>query len=58
MSRFELFIDSLFICDLFMNFISAYEDNSTGFIEVRFRKIALGYIKSWFVLDTMCSIPF
>lgn len=32
--EFELIIDALFITDLFVNFISAYVDPFTGFIEV------------------------
>lgn len=38
-SNIELAIDSLFIIDLFINFISAYEDNEKN-IEFRLAKIA------------------
>jgi hypothetical protein len=58
MFKFELFLDGLFITDIFLNFISAYEGDNTVFIEVRFKTIALSYIKSWFLLDVLCSIPF
>lgn len=56
--EFELFLDSLFIIDLFVNFLSAYEDPMTGFIEVRAIKIARNYITSWFLLDVTACIPF
>mmetsp|Transcript_5655 Transcript_5655/g.5165 ORF Transcript_5655/g.5165 Transcript_5655/m.5165 type:complete len:280 (+) Transcript_5655:859-1698(+) len=58
MFRFELFIDSLFISDIIINLISAYEDENTGLVEVRFRKISLNYLGGWFILDSLCSIPF
>jgi hypothetical protein len=54
----ELLVDSLFIFDLFLNFITAYEDLNTGIIEVRLKRISSDYIKSWFFLDLICSIPF
>lgn len=56
--EFELIIDVLFMIDLIINFISAYTDKNTGFIEVRFKKIAKGYITSWFLLDLTACIPF
>ena len=34
MQNFEIFIDILFISDLLVNFISAFEDIDTGFLEV------------------------
>ena len=33
--EFELLIDILFTADLFVNFMSAYINQTTGFIEVR-----------------------
>eukprot|EP00347_Sterkiella_histriomuscorum_P009438 403341214 len=56
--EFELFLDCLFYLDLFIQFISAYEDQNTGFIEVRFNKIARSYITSWFLMDLTACIPF
>lgn len=48
----ELFLDSLFIVDLMINFISAKEINDEEF-DCRFRVIAISYLKSWFALDVI-----
>ena len=56
--EFEYFLDVLFYIDLIVNFLSAFEDPNTGFIEVRFSKIARSYIFSWFFLDLSACIPF
>lgn len=56
--EFEYFLDVLFYIDLIVNFLSAFEDPNTGFIEVRFSKIARNYIFSWFFLDLSACIPF
>jgi hypothetical protein len=52
-----LFLDSLFILDLFVNFTSAVELNDEE-VDVRFRIIAWHYIKGWFFLDIFACIPF
>lgn len=54
----ELFIDALFFCDVYMNFVTAYVDKNTGFIEVSFKKIAYNYMTTWFLLDITACIPF
>lgn len=53
----SLFYDFLFIIDLFINFMSAVELNDDQ-IDVRFKGIAMNYIKGWFFLDLFASIPF
>lgn len=53
----ELSIDSLFIIDIFINFISAYEDKDRN-IEFRLSRIAFVYIRSWFLIDVVSCIPF
>jgi hypothetical protein len=53
----ELAIDSLFIVDIVVNFISAYEDKEKN-VEFRLTKIAYSYITSWFLLDIVSCIPF
>jgi len=47
----------LFICDLFINFLTAYvsEDNE---LLMDFDRIRENYLKSWFVIDLLASIPF
>lgn len=56
--EFELIIDILFFIDVYVNFVSAYVDKNTGFIEVSFKKIARAYITSWFFMDLTACIPF
>jgi len=57
LANFEWLVDALFIFDLFINFISAYEDRDKN-IEVRLKWIALNYFKTWFFLDVAACIPF
>ena len=49
-------VDILFITDLFVNFLSAYE-NRDGTCEFRFKMIAIKYLKSWFIVDFIACIP-
>lgn len=51
-------VDSLFLLDVFINFITAYDDIYSGKLEIRMTKIAKNYISSWFLLDLLCVIPF
>ncbi|KAL4140596.1 hypothetical protein PRNP1_014877 [Phytophthora ramorum] len=48
-------IDCFFILDIFINFMSAYEER--GRIEVKVKGIARRYIKSWFLLDFISAFP-
>lgn len=57
LANFEWCVDALFMFDLIVNFISAYEDRDKN-IEVRLKFIAINYIKSWFFLDLAACIPF
>ena len=50
------FLDVLFIIDLPIQFITAYEI-SNRMIEVRLRYIALHYIKTWFFFDLLACFP-
>lgn len=56
-NNIELAIDSLFIVDIFVNFVSAYEDSERN-VEIRLTRIALSYIRSWFFIDIVSCIPF
>lgn len=56
--QLELVIDILFFIDVYVNFVSAYTDRNTGYIEVSLRKIARNYLTSWFLLDLTACIPF
>lgn len=53
---FELFVDFCFIADIVLTFFTAYEKN--GFVEVRHKQLAMNYLKSWFWIDLISSIPF
>ena len=49
-------MDTLFIIDIFINFISAYEDNN-GMPVVNIKLIAMNYVQGWFIIDFIASIP-
>ena len=56
-SIFEIFVDTMYIVDLFLNFFMAYEDRDKK-IEIRLKFIAENYIRTWFFLDFLACIPF
>ena len=49
-------IDIIFIMDLFINFITAYEKRD-GLQETRIKKIAINYLRGWFIIDFLACIP-
>ena len=52
------FVDVVFIIDIFIQFCLAYTDESRGNLLIRSRKeIAAKYLKSWFLIDVLSSIP-
>lgn len=53
----EWVVDALFVIDIVINFISAYE-NSDKNLEVRLKEIARAYVTSWFVFDLAAVFPF
>jgi hypothetical protein len=53
---FEDMVDALFFIDIIVNFISAIE-NPDGTIETRMSHIVKSYIKSWFMLDIIATMP-
>ena len=53
---FELLIDLCFIADIILTFFTAYEKN--GIIEVRHKQLAITYLKGWFWIDFISTIPF
>jgi len=54
---FEYTVDFLFVCDLFVNFLSAYIDTDRK-MEIRVRVIANSYLRSWFLFDMAACFPF
>jgi hypothetical protein len=53
----EWIIDALFVIDIFINFISAYENTDKN-IEVRLKEIARTYVLTWFLFDLAAVFPF
>ena len=56
MDIIDIIVDILFIMDLFVNFIMAYE-KIDGTPETRPKMIARQYIKSWFIVDFIACFP-
>lgn len=52
----DMWIDCIFIVDLTFNFLTAYEDEN-GILVTSHKRIALSYIKTWFLIDLMSCIP-
>ena len=57
MNFIEGCIDASFLLDIVLTFFSAYE-RKDGQIETRKGKIAITYIKTWFLLDLISSMPY
>ena len=51
-------IDILFTIDIFINFLSGYEDIAEGKVVTDLKLIARTYVCSWFIPDVMACIPF
>jgi hypothetical protein len=50
MTIFGTILDGIFFTDIILNFFTAYEDKKVG-VEVRHKRIAINYLKSWFLID-------
>lgn len=57
MNYLDTIADCLFFCDIFVNFISAYDNLDTGLPEVDLKKIASHYMTGWFSLDFVAVLP-
>jgi len=61
---FEFIIDMLFILDIILNFRTGYffdeegGSEETQKVEYDRRRVAISYIKTWFILDVVSGIPF
>ncbi|GIL77636.1 hypothetical protein Vretimale_6799 [Volvox reticuliferus] len=53
----EGLIDIFFYTDLVLNFFTAYEQPVTGELITNHRKIALRYLRTWFVIDLLATFP-
>ena len=54
----EYFVWVSFLLDMALHFVTAFADDHTEEIVVDPRAIALRYVKSWFIIDLLASIPF
>lgn len=54
---FELVVDACFMFDIYLNFRTAYYDSRGNLVANR-RRIALHYIKGWFIIDAISVVPF
>jgi len=57
-SMAQTVIDILFTIDIFINFLSGYEDIAEGKVVTDLKLIARTYVCSWFIPDVMACIPF
>lgn len=56
-SSFIYAIDGIFIIDIFINCISAFEDQYK-ILHTNFYEIIANYLKTWFIVDIISIIPF
>lgn len=54
--KVDTIVDILFISDLFINFLLAYEKRD-GSPETRISKIGAKYLRGWFIVDFIACIP-
>lgn len=52
----DLIVDVMFIADILINFRTTYLLN--GEVETDPQKIAINYVKGWFLIDAVAAIPF
>lgn len=55
--RIDMLVDSFFMADIIVNFISAIEQ-SDGRVIYNPRVIAVTYLRSWFTFDLLSVMPF
>ena len=54
---FDLMVDACFLTDIVFNFMTAFEEEG-GMLIYDKTTIAKNYLKGWFSIDLMTSIPF
>eukprot|EP01048_Picozoa_sp_COSAG05_P009401 COSAG05_NODE_769_length_7449_cov_7.225034_1_plen_928_part_00 len=56
----EFCIDLFFMVDVFVNFATGYvisEDGEEPVIETHHKKVAIHYIRTWFIIDVLSALP-
>ena len=51
-------MDAIFAVDIVLNFFSAFEDTNSGQIVTNLNIIAKTYVRGWFLIDLVSTIPF
>ncbi|XP_026437958.1 potassium channel AKT2/3-like [Papaver somniferum] len=54
----EYIVDAFFAIEIVLTFFVAYVDPNTQFLVCDARKIALRYLKTWFLMDIASTVPF
>lgn len=54
----DIVVDILFLSDIILSFLTAFEDSERKVLVKDSRKIAISYLKGWFVFDVISTIPF
>ena len=52
----DIIVDIMFLADIFVNFRTTFLSN--GEVVTDPKKIAINYVKGWFVIDLIATIPF
>ena len=55
---FNMCIDLFFLADIVITFLTTYIDDVTGDEIAIPKKIAINYLKGWFTIDLLATIPF
>jgi hypothetical protein len=53
---FDLLVDFLFFIDIFVNFLSSYEDDK-GLPVIKLKSVSLNYATGWFPIDFVACFP-
>lgn len=56
MQIWEIILNVMFICDIFINFNTGYY--SKGLLVMERRRIVINYLKGWFWIDLIASFPY
>ena len=56
MRLIDVVIEIFFLCEMCINFFTSYFDD-TGEEVTQFSKMAIAYIKGWFIIDACSSVP-
>ena len=54
----DLLIDSLFFCDIVINFFLGFHREEGHHVVMNHRKIVLHYLRTWFIFDLLATLPF